>query len=285
MAGPAFDPGSFFNTPKVTPPVVSAPSAAPKDNFKDAVDSVFGAEKKSTPFGAPAAAAPAPTAASTAPASTVAEEKDDDFASSMQVDLGTRVSKYPISKFRGVQNFTRRVGILTSKWYAVKTHYLDGHGSFYCFGGSCCDFSDPMVRYLAPIIVYDTGADGEPISQKFKIEFLGLSDSQYGPLILMNKGQALDTIDIFVSCTDAQYQKVSFIPAGPALWRTNEVFAKAVWVEYVRLEKFIVKAFARRLGTNQVEAEASFAKLRTGEDKPAAGAAVSSFDLTKFSQQ
>ena len=214
------------------------------------------------------------------------QEDRDDFSQENVVSLGTKVARYPISKFRGVQGFIRRIAIpSTKKIYAVKTHYDPDIRSFYCFEGLCCDYSDPMVRYLFPILVYDTDKEGNIISAKFTIEFLALSESYYNSILLMHKSYPLDTVDILVSCTDERYQKNSFQAGGETTWKKNENFAKKVGEEYIRREKHIIRAYAKRLGKTKVEAEATYRRLKGDDEGGSDSSPVANFDLDKFANK
>lgn len=266
MNGKPFDPASFFKTPAPGPvaPAAVAPAV---------VATTPGPLASPGPI-APAAPAPGPVA-SPGPAVEAVSEVG-------VIDFGKKLNRYPIERFRGVKGFNRRISVLTTKRiYGIKTHYEPGVGYFYCFGGTCCDLSDPAVRYLFPVVVYDTDREGNPISAKFEIQYVAISDTVYDSWMLMNKTAPLDTIDIVASCTDEQYQKMTWIPAGPALWRQNEAFCNQVWAQYQLLEKHIIRTHARKFGHNQVEAEATYRKIK-GDQPAADNPGAVAFDLSKF---
>jgi hypothetical protein len=231
------------------------------------------------------AAAPAPAPVASAPAATapaVDEEDGGELMGVHAIQVGTVESRRPINKFRGMKNFTRRIGVLSNQIFFAKTHYEQGIGLFYCFEDACCDATDAQGRYILPIIVYDTNKDGDVISPKFTIEYLAIGEGAYKNLNLLNKAYPLSTLDLYVSCEDEQYQKNAYQSAGPALWLQNEAFKAAVVDAYNRLWKHVLRSYAKRLGKTKVEANAAYQRLKGEQPAGEAGAAVSAFDINKY---
>lgn len=231
---------------------------------------------------APAQAPVRPAPAQPVPTQPVAEAEDDEVMGVHAIQVGTVESKRPINKFRGMKNFTRRIGVLSNQIFFAKTHYEQGIGLFFCFEDACCDVTDAQGRYILPIIVYDTNKDGDVISPKFTVEYLAIGEGAYKNLSLLNKTNALNTIDLYVSCEDEQYQKNAYQSAGPALWLQNEAFKAAVTEVYNRLWKHVLRSYAKRLGKTKVEANAAYQRLRGEQPGGEAGAAVATYDLSKY---
>lgn len=198
------------------------------------------------------------------------------------VSFGQKIAGAWVVKFKGVKNFNKRIGILDTKSiFAMKTHYDEEIRSFRCFGTLCCEGSDPTVRYLAAIILYDTNAEGSVVSPKFDIQYIALSPTAYDSLAVTHKSTPLDTLDLVVICSDDQYQKNTFSVAGPAQWRVNEAFAKAVWEKYEATKKRIPRSFAKTLGKTTAEAEAVWRRIKQGVVSDGSGNAPT-FDMSKF---
>jgi hypothetical protein len=206
----------------------------------------------------------APVTVPIAPASTSASDDNyDDMATT--VEVGDRISEYPIDKFRAVKGKVSRIAILSRKWKAVKSHFEKGVGNFYCFDGVCCQGEKGRAKrkYLVPVQVYETDIKGQVITKAVNIQYLVLSGRDYEPLSLIDSGQPLNTGDLNVLCEDEQYQTKNFILIpGKALWLQDEEMKTAVVAEYKRLEPFILKAFARKLGSSPEESQAMFLKLK-----------------------
>jgi hypothetical protein len=211
-----------------------------------------------------------------APLQVASSREEDEYAGvAKEIEIGEKSSRFPIEKFRGTRNQIKRVGVLTRKWQQVYAHYEKGMGNFYCFGGSCCETEkgQSKAKYLVPVIVYlntDIKGDlpkdqntGAPILGEFEIQYLSLAKENYDSICLVDQGFQLETIDLKVPCTDENYQKLNFIPAGAACWRSNMAFAKVVAEKYNASKGYILRDFARRLGKNEEECEANYQKRKS----------------------
>ncbi len=129
------------------------------------------------------------------------------------VTFGTKVSSVPIPRFKASKDNKARFAILSQQVLPVKTHYVDDIGNIICFDGKCCEFEGlPRVRYLVPIVVYATNKNGGIIGQDIELQVLTLGAEQYGALAdaVEFSGRALQDVDIVCTCTDDQYQKLTF---------------------------------------------------------------------------
>jgi hypothetical protein len=211
----------------------------------------------------------------TAPLQVTPSHEDDEYAGvAKEIEIGEKSSRFPIEKFRGTRNQIKRVGVLSRKWQQVYAHYEKGMGNFYCFGGSCCETEkgQSKAKYLVPVIVYlntDPRGDlpkdqntGAPLLGDFEIQYLSLAKENYDSICLVDQGFPLETVDLKVPCTDENYQKLNFIPAGAAAWRSNMAFAKAVAEKYNASKNYILRDFARRLGKTEEECNANYQKRK-----------------------
>jgi hypothetical protein len=191
--------------------------------------------------------------------------EDDNYNDVAQtIEVGQKVSDYPIEKFSAIKGKVLRISVLSRKWKKVRTHFVKGIRRFYCFDGVCDQTKEgpPKIHYLIPLQVYETDVKGEIISKSVNIQFLALASKYYDSLSLIDSAQPLNTIDLKVICEDEQYQSNNYIPVpGKAMWLQDEEFKKAVVTEYKRLEPFILKAFARKLGRTLEESTRLYNEL------------------------
>lgn len=201
-------------------------------------------------------------------------------------DIGTKVSKVPIERYKASASKVDRIGFLTKKVMAVKYHYIQGVGSIVCFGGKCCDVGGtPQVRYLFPIAVYTSDSDGNISGKKVELKILSAGDDLYKSIMTINKGTAqyggIDHIDLLVTCTDDKYQKLSLTFAGPAVWRKYQPIANFLSERWKKDGANAYMAVARKCD------EATFMKLAglTGDSDSQENEtfdAAQNADLSKF---
>ena len=146
-------------------------------------------------------------------------------------DIGMKVSRVPIEKYKASASKVDRIGFITQKVIPVKFHYIDGAGSILCTGGKCCEYGgNPTVRYLFPIVEYQTDSDGNVTGGKVSLKMLSAGEDLYKSIQTINKGSmangGIDHVDLLVTCTDEHYQKITLVQAGPALWRQYSQIAE-----------------------------------------------------------
>ena len=145
-------------------------------------------------------------------------------------EIGMKVSRVPIEKYKASASKIDRIGFITTKVIPIKTHYIEGKGSIMCFHGKCCELQgNPSVRYLFPIAVYQTDAEGNVSGSKVSLMMLSAGEDLYKTIQTLHKGSAamggIDHVDLLVTCTDEKFQKLSLVQAGPAIWREYKVIA------------------------------------------------------------
>lgn len=146
-------------------------------------------------------------------------------------DIGMKVSRVPIEKYKASASKVDRIGFITQKVIPVKYHFIDGVGSILCTGGKCCELQGtPTIRYLFPIVEYQTDADGNVTGGKVSLKMLSAGEDLYKSIQTINKGSmaqgGIDHVDLLVTCTDEHYQKITLVQAGSALWRQYSQIAE-----------------------------------------------------------
>lgn len=190
----------------------------------------------------------APVVTEEAAKAVVEKEKEDtsDF-----VTFGTKITSVPIPRFKASQQSKSRISIISKKILAVKTHYVQGIGSFVCMDGKCCEFEGlPKVRYLIPVVVYTTNKSGAIIGDDIELRVLALGSDSYDTLVqaVSLSGRDIQDVDIVVSCSDEQYQKVSFAADAStnAKWKTFST-AKELVEKYKANKDKLYLAIARKI--------------------------------------
>lgn len=199
-------------------------------------------------------------------------------------DIGTKVSKVPIDKYKASSSKVDRISLLTNKVIAIKFHYIEGVGSIMCFGGKCCDVGGtPQVRYLFPIAVYSTDAEGNISGKKVELKILSAGDDLYKSIVTINKGcteyGGIDHVDLLVTCTDDKFQKISLSFAGQAVWRKYSSIANFLSERWKKDAGNAYMAVARKCD------EATFIKLAGLEDNSDDGNyndVIADEDISKF---
>lgn len=201
-------------------------------------------------------------------------------------DIGVKISRVPIERYKASTAKVDRISFLTKRVIPVKYHFIEGIGSVMCFHGKCCEISGvPQIRYLLPIAVYQTDTDGNISGNKVELKILSAGEDLYKTIITLNKGTerygGIDHIDVLVTCTDDQYQKISLTFAGEAVWRKYRQIAEFLKERWTRDGANAYMAVARKVD------EATFNRLLhlDEEDDVKAGSgfdAVANQDLSKF---
>ncbi len=170
-------------------------------------------------------------------------------------DMGLRVSKVPVEKYKGSTQRLDMISFLTSKVTAIKTHYFEGVGNLICFGGKCCELGGfPNVRYLFPIVIYHTDGEGNILSPKLDIKVLSAGEDFYKTIQTIHRASremgGIDHVDLLVTCTDEQYQKLTLSQSGDAKWRKSKKAVQALSDRWKKDGEFMYLGVARKVEPN-----------------------------------
>lgn len=167
-------------------------------------------------------------------------------------DIGLKVSRVPIEKYKASTQKIDLISFITSKVMAIKMHYIEGTGGILCFGKKCCEIKGmPSVRYLFPIIVYQTDNEGNLVGKKLDLKILSAGEDLYKSIITINKATAamggIDNVDLLVTCTDDKYQKITLNQAGPAKWKKSASARQFVIDKWTADAEYAYMAVARKV--------------------------------------
>lgn len=154
-------------------------------------------------------------------------------------DVGLEISRFPVEKARFTTSSRSLISIVSGHVVAIKTHYNEDLGNYICFGGKCCEQDGlARVRYLFPVVMYDTDKRGRPVSKEVTFKTLVLGKDAYDDIrTIIELNGDITKLDLLVTCKDEQYQKVSLATAGSARWRKDREVAKQVvtfWREHIK---------------------------------------------------
>ena len=174
-------------------------------------------------------------------------------------DIGIEVSRYPVDKIKFTKAKREMISIVTPQVMAIKTHYIDGVGSVLCSGKTCCKVAGaPRIKYLFPVVVYETDTKGKPVSSKLNYKVLCVGEGIYRDIMAIAEVQDITSIDLLVTCKEEIYQDISLTPAGNCRWQSNPKLVEKVvefWSEHM---EDIVKPIAREVDEDTLLAQAGF---------------------------
>ncbi len=167
--------------------------------------------------------------------------------------IGVKVSRFLVERCRFTTSKKERLSIIKDDVIPVKLHYDEDTGSFICFEGKCCEMLGfPRVKYVYPVVFYDTDTKGKIQSKDIQVKVLSVGNEQNEDLITINEVQGdITGFDLLVSCKDEQYQKISFTVAGKAAWRTRPEMVQFVKNFLTRNKKHLLTAVGKKLNESE----------------------------------
>ena len=167
--------------------------------------------------------------------------------------FGARVKSKAVERYKGAKGVSDVIAILSLDIASAHVHYGEGVGYFYCFGGVCCEaLGLPATKYIIPVAHYTRRSRddwGGPVT----VKYLSLGTEMYesGLVakndILNRDGKQLTDVDLQVTCTDEQYQRISFDVLCDAKWRADTSLVPAVQRLYTEYQSLIGLSVAREI--------------------------------------
>lgn len=177
-------------------------------------------------------------------------------------EVGVKVSRFPVERVKFSESRRSRICPVIDSVIVVKSHYTPNMGSFVCFGGECCqDYGFPSVKYLIPVVVYETDAKGRCISKNIENKVVAMGKDPYESLMIMKESfGSIDNSDIIVSCTDEKFQKIQLTPVGVCNYKTDPNLVKEVVEFWTKNMEYVVSGIARPI------TPAKYKELRSEEE-------------------
>lgn len=183
-------------------------------------------------------------------------------------DIGIELSRLPVEKTKFTKDSRSLISIITNKVAAVKVHYREGLGSYLCFGGKCCELDGlARVKYLFPILVYNTDKKGSPVSRSLQYKVLAVGKDQYDDIkTIIDLNGDISNFDLLVTCKDEQYQKISFTMAGEARWKKNQKMIQETLDFWKENLKHLVMPVARKITEADLLKDAMSGEINSSQE-------------------
>lgn len=157
----------------------------------------------------------------------------------MRAKLGDIIKPIAIERAKFAVGHDMAIAVVSKDISVATVHFEPGVGFFYCFKGSCCKSGGlPQIRYILPVVEYstrDVSDYGGPVIMKY----LPVGQDVYNSILLKDKiNSDITAKDLYVTCTDEKYQKLSFEVLGDVKWKKDPVImeqVKKLWGEYNNL--------------------------------------------------
>ena len=122
-------------------------------------------------------------------------------------------------------------------------------GSYLCFEGECCEHDGgARLKYLFPVVVYDTDKNGRPVSNTIENRVLAVGKGTYEDIMTIHELSGdITSVDLLVTCKKEDYQEISLQQAGQCRWKKSPQLAKQVADFWTKNMKHIYESVARKV--------------------------------------
>lgn len=138
----------------------------------------------------------------------------------------------------------------------VNTHYHPNLGYVICNNGYCCErMGAPKSRISTIVVQYPTDQEGvidKPNLKKYRVMPWVFGADKFKDLKRINRSNPLTEKDLEVTCKDVQYQKLSLVPSGEAIWLKNEDLKADVLKKVAKLEEVLPDILGKKLTTEEL---------------------------------
>lgn len=164
-------------------------------------------------------------------------------------DIGLKVSRFAVDKTRFTVANKSLISIVSTQVIAIKCHYNEDLGSYLCFGGECCERDGgARIKYLFPVVVYDTDKNGRPVTSSIENRVLAVGKGTYEDIMTIHDLSGdITTVDLLVTCKKEDYQEISLQQAGQCRWKKSPTLTKEVSEFWSRNMQHIFEAVARKM--------------------------------------
>lgn len=210
-------------------------------------------------------------------------------------DDGKLVSGGRSEKYKGKKNQTDRIAFVwvyrdangnpclgekdTPKFKMVNYHYVPSLGYIMAKGDFTTQrFGPPKRRIGTFVLKYKTDRQGTLLKDAngspqidFDILEWQLGEDKYRLLASIHEEFPLCGHDLKVTCTDEQFQKLSFAPcAGQAIWQRNEAVRNRVLERVAEMERFM--SLCRDMSIEEIKQKLNEAEGNAASGDGASGA-------------
>lgn len=189
------------------------------------------------------------------------------------------VSSNKFEKYQGKKGYTDRIGMCLLNPQSGKpivkkvlSHYIEGAGYVKANDYTIAKYGEPSLRLGTVIVQYATDKNGK-LEQPFRYttKFFIFSAKKYELLKKANSEFPLESHDLLVTCTEQEYQNLSFNSCKEAAWKLKPELKKQVEEAATRLAASLDRQLAQDLTVQQL-------KEKLGEDSAPAAAEETSLN-------
>lgn len=182
---------------------------------------------------------------------------DDDLVGLPGIEMAApdaTLPRFPIDKYVMKASKKDRLSFLSNNKYSIKYHWSEElKMSLLCFGGACCeDCGSPTLRFVRPVVVYDTDSRGTVLSNKVDLKVWRLAQNGEDQVLTIGQQTSdVSSVDVIVSTTNEDYQTPSIMPISPSTWKSNQEMVASIKHQWDTNKKYLFDALATNLTPEQ----------------------------------
>jgi len=174
-----------------------------------------------------------------------------------------------LDKYKGRKNCIDRLAFVGRNLMRGNSHFFNNK-KFRCLTesaerpGICCErLGGPSQQFVIPVFKYVTDPQGNianPDKCQGQLQMWILSETKYKELSTLHKqwpllddGFGARQHDLLINCTEEQYQKMSFVPANTAHWKSKESWHKTIVQRAMNAKSRISDALGRKCSEQEVK--------------------------------
>jgi len=181
----------------------------------------------------------------------------------MAVPMGTKVSRFPIEKFRASNAKRELITVLSANPLVTKTHYHPDLGPFYYNDMAVEAGIKTSVKYNFVIVVWETDAKGKllfdptkqhnPEEPPYELRIFSVAQPTYEDLVEKFEIHGdLRKTAISVRCKDEKYQELGLEIIGAAPYLQNKPLFEAIKADFQAKEKLVPMVIANNLSDERI---------------------------------
>lgn len=166
-----------------------------------------------------------------------------------QVEMGQRVSQFPISKYKGSTQKKDMITLIHNNPMVSKTQYHPDVGNFYILKAATDMGIDPRVHYNFMIVQWKADFAGKIVSwDDWEIKILSIGGEYYESLIdKYDLNGDLTGLILQVRCSDDKFQKFTFEVAGAAPFKEQPELQTKILNQVKELQSYVPKVIAKKI--------------------------------------
>lgn len=180
------------------------------------------------------------------------------------IKFGDKAKPISIERYRAQEGVPSVITFLSDDIFAASYHYHPKLGYFHCFQGACCqELSLPPLRYIIPVVEYNT-ASHEEYGGPIFVKYVAMGQTPYDLLLVKAEvGGDLKKSDWLVICADTKFQDLSFERLPQLKWLADEALKLEVVAQYKSYKALIELSVARKIDEARFMKDAEITTVRS----------------------